>query len=326
MIKNKRGFTLIELIIVIFILSLILVAIFSSYQNILMQYKQSIKQTQFSIQTVIDLNLLRLDVEHAGFGLASNLDNKPIEIPDNNKIIIRSTFNATNLITSGWITVYCDTSLNWNVLAESEDYTFYPTTKLVFLRLTTKQFVANGNYGTCPEADDYFLGFPYFFNGSTPQNGCGKTPPASGEQFCNIIEYSLSSNQNIKSCNPYTKNLLRRIGGEALNNIGGAHILDCVADFKVYVDYDLNGDDKIEDSERNISIPLSDNSTLIREKLKSVNIYILAQLGKKDLNYIYNGNVNNGKIDFNGIELSLPNNYEHYRWKVIFFKINPKLM
>ncbi|AEA34052.1 PulJ/GspJ family protein [Hippea maritima] len=274
---KKKGFTLIELMVAIFIFLLILTFIYATYTGILFNYKDIGKQLETQTQTVPALNILRLDIEHAGYGLASDEPNKPIEW-DGTSLTIRSTINSTRNKTIGWELVKCDNS-SFQVL--STEGSIDNNSKVVWIDAKNdNKFIANGTANTCPGNFDLLLGFPYEDNVS---NGCSK-------QFCNQIVYSLSSDQNIPTCNKDTRNLLRKVGSS-----NGEPILNCVGGFDVIID--------------NVSKP-----TL-------VNVYILLQEGQKKRDYNFGNSVlSEDSISF---DLSKITDYQHYRWKVIKISVKP---
>ena len=93
-------------------------------------------------------------------------------------------------------------------------------------------------------------------------------------------------------------------------------MIDCVADFKVR--YDWGNSTNVDP----LSAPtiLSANSTLVRENLKLVHIYLLIREGKKDPNYVFTGSTT---VD--GVTLSLPSTPDavHYHWRVVKLTVQP---
>jgi type IV pilus assembly protein PilW len=303
-IKDKKGFTLVELLVTFFIIVLVLGASYITYINLLKSFKGESKQVESQIEKVIGLELLRLDLEHAGLGIGVDQPDLPIQW-DGSVLTILSTLNNSNKSTYGWILVNCSTG-SWP--SDFVDNRETSNTNLVFLNASTREFVANLSSLTCPGSGVY-LGFPV-------QNSVASgSANACSSQWCNIITYSLSSNQNISTCNPNTKNLVRKTGSGALNNGTGTPILSCVADFQVRFDLDTNGDN-IADTLNTDTLPNTPNQ--LREQLKRINVYILMQEGKYDSKFNFTGNTT---ID--GITLNLPADYIHYRWKVIKISVKP---
>ena len=289
----RKGLSLIELLVSMVIGLIVLAAIYFSYILLFKSFKRESASTALSMERPIALEVIRQDIEHAGYGLATNLSNKPIESNGTN-LTIRSTLDISNQTTIGWAEVRC--------VNGSTDYLSGDNLKkdepVVYL-LSDRTFAQNGTFGTCSKPGKVLLTFPYD-NGTS--NGC------SG-QYCNKIVYKLSSSQNLKVCNPNTRNLLRAVGSS-----NGSSILDCVADFKVryYWDNQKYGDPSA------ISNSTASN---IRKNLKLVRIYILVQDGKRDTNYTYTGNTTITPDD--NVTLTLPNDCEHYRWKVIKLYVKP---
>ncbi len=303
--KRKEGFTLVELLVTLFIIVLVLGASYITYINLLKGFKSESKEIESQIEKVIGLEIIRLDLEHAGLGIGIDQPDLPVEW-DGSTLTIRSTLNNTSKKTYGWIMVDCSSG-SWptDYLDNRDNKT---NSNIVFLNASSKYFVSNMTSLTCPGSEIY-LGFPVqdsVANGTG--NGCST-------QWCNIIAYSLSSSQNISTCNKNTKNLLRRTGSNALNNINGNPILTCVADFQVRFDLDTDGDN-IVDVQNTNTLPTTPDQ--LRAQLKRVIVYILMQEGKYDPKFNFSGNT---VID--GITLNLPSNYQHYRWKVIKISVKP---
>lgn len=319
---KNRGFSLIEMLIATFIFTMILSSLYTIFNNFFSNYKIETKNIETEVESVVNINLLKTDLIHTGLGLADDQNDEPINW-DGSTLTIRSTLNATNNTTDGWILVDCTSG--WSKLSGDNIST---GTDMVFLNASNKSFVANGSCGTCPSAE-ILLGFPY---DSSVTSGCST-------QFCNIIKYTLSTSQTVNYCNSYTFNLIRRTGSNAINNTGGSQILNCVADFQVFFDYDSDDSGIIESDERNISIPSSDSISDIKNRLKAINVFILFQEGKKDINYnfanyitvsgynkvIFFDRDEDGSCDSDDVCLSLPTtSFKNYRWKKIYIKVKPE--
>jgi len=317
---DKKGFSLIELLIVIAIFGMILSSVYTVFNTFFKDYKVESRTIEAQIESVVNTNLIKVDLIHAGFGLADDTDDKPFVWDDSNrKLTIKSVFNATNSQTDGWCLVDCSSG-SWNKLSGDN---FTSGDSMVYLNCL-KEFVSNGVFGTCP-TNDIVIGFPYDDNVS----GC------TSSQFCSIITYSLSSSQTIEYCNPNTRNLLRRAGGNAINNTSGSRVIECVSDFMLTFDYDSDGDGLVEDSEKDINIPSSDNASLIKKRVKAVNFYLLFHEGKVDPNYTFSGDIDgnylifkdldsDGSCDTDDVCLNLPSNYINYRWKKLYLKVTPR--
>ena len=69
MIKRETGFSIVELLIIMLIFGFVLAAGSDMFVGVLTNYKQQSKITETSIEGVIGLEMLRRDIESAGYGL-----------------------------------------------------------------------------------------------------------------------------------------------------------------------------------------------------------------------------------------------------------------
>lgn len=69
--KNK-GVTLIELLVVLVILSVVLGAVYQSYLNVLKAYTQQTTTAVSNIDRLIGAEIIRRDIELAGFGIPND--------------------------------------------------------------------------------------------------------------------------------------------------------------------------------------------------------------------------------------------------------------
>ncbi len=69
MIKKEKGFTLVELLITMAVFVLIIAAASGVFTGLLTQFKQQSRLAETNIQGIVGLEILRQDIEHAGYGL-----------------------------------------------------------------------------------------------------------------------------------------------------------------------------------------------------------------------------------------------------------------
>lgn len=297
----KRGFSLVEALITLFIVSVLASAVYYTYTTLFRGTKASTESVELQIEKSIGLELLRLDLEHLGYGVARDATDKILDWDSDSKTLtIRSTINNTNESTIGWV-------LCVNGIMSIDARKDTSNGNLVFIDTSTENYSSAVTNGTCP-ASGVFLGFPF----QTGANACD----VGGTDTCTTIVYSLSSTNLPDHCHPDTKNLLR-----AVNDGNGNPVLSCVADFRVRFDLDTNGDGKIDcstDSCLTDVVPATND--LIRTQLKNIHVYVLVQEGGLNKEYTYTG----GNPVVDGITLQLPSsNYEHYRWKAYKISIKP---
>jgi prepilin-type N-terminal cleavage/methylation domain-containing protein len=96
MIRREKGFTLLELLIVIALMGLVLAATSEMFIGMLRGYKQQSKMAESNIEGIIGLEMLRRDIESAGNGLPWTIPNGviPAGIP---AITYGEATNATAL-------------------------------------------------------------------------------------------------------------------------------------------------------------------------------------------------------------------------------------
>ncbi len=75
--RRDTGFTLIELLITMLLLGFVIAGISQTFTGILSQFKQQSKIAETSIEGIVGLELLRQDIENAGFGLPWRPDTMP---------------------------------------------------------------------------------------------------------------------------------------------------------------------------------------------------------------------------------------------------------
>lgn len=73
MIKRQDGFSLVELLIAMVMFVLVIAAASSVFTSLLTQFKQQGKITETNIEGIVGLDILRRDIEHAGYGLPWDL-------------------------------------------------------------------------------------------------------------------------------------------------------------------------------------------------------------------------------------------------------------
>jgi len=348
---NKRGFTLVELIVTLFIITVVMGAVYFTYIKLLKGFKNESSKVETQIEKLVGTELIRLDLEHIGYGIAKDETSLIINWDLNNKTLtLRSTINNTRQETLGWFYIDCTGLAGCNVNISSlpekgqSYYVYYIDTptggsgKYIGFPITEKVYdnTANGcNVGYCNIVQ---------YNTA---NGCNVG-------YCNIVQYALSNINLPNYCNVNTYNLLRRVGTEAINGNGGNPLFNCVADYTVTFDLDTDGNggvdqygyslpavdknggvdqygyslpavDKNGDGIDNDEISGIDNDE-IRTQLKRINFYILIQEGIRNPKHNFSNVRSCGaNTCINGIDvdLVLPDNYQPYSWKVLKISVKP---
>ncbi len=331
--NNKKGLSLLELVITMFIVLLVLGGAYLTYTNLLKGFKTETLSAESEMEKLVGSEIIRLDLEHAGYGVGRDENVPPIEwIPSQNRLVIRSTLNNTNNKTFGWLLIKCDSASSLLKDSIVVDRRYDKSNQYIILLdakkkiISTSSFLKIDNTTTCPDKG-IFAGFPI------DMDVINRSGSACINQYCHEVVYRLSSYKNrdkLKDCNPDTHNLLR-------NN---KPVLDCVSDFKIRYGIDTDGDGLIDkydtraffDNDRDGTLDSSAsftdidgngavNSWDLRRELKIITLYLLIQDGKYDPGYNFNNST--GYIEVDGLKLNLPPDYQHYRWRILKISVKP---
>jgi type IV pilus assembly protein PilW len=300
---NNKGFSLIEIMVAMAIMSMVLALTFPAFTNLLRASKAENASNEAHIDKITSLELIRMDLEHTNYGIASNTATTPISWNSAGKTLqLHSTINNTAHSTIGWMLYDCTSG---GTLAKTSSTLIQDqrqdTGNTCFVLLdTNRDFVEiNTTDGTCPGGNGIYTAFPLTRNKTgTP---CRTIPYTS-------IEYKLSTGTNtLSDCAKGTKNLLR-----AVDSGTGDPILNCVADFTTTFELDTDGDGAI-DSPSAASPPAA--AAAVLAQVKNINMYILMQVGKKDekLNSSETLNAETG-VTLSKAGITDP---QKYRWKVV---------
>ncbi len=311
----RKGFSLIELLVTLVIVSILMLAVYYTYTSVVAKTKTSFESIELNIEKSIGLELLRLDLEHVGYGVAADADAKIIEWnegsgPEDRSLTIRSVLNNTDSETIGWQLCSGGTPL----LSLS-------TSSIVYVDITAETYAGLG--AACPSASGIYVGFPY--------DGSATECEYSGTNVCSTIIYELSDSNLPSHCHPDTYNLLRKVNGGS-----GSPILSCVADFKVRFDLDEDGDGYVDCSGgtdicwvadlSSLGSTVADYNANVRSKLRNIHVYILAQESGKGrgIRYVGSGTFSvDETLTSNVVGLELPADHENFSWKIYKLTVNP---
>lgn len=301
---KERGFSLVELMLVMLLFSIIMIASGTTFQRILFGVKSESKSVESNQEKLLGAELIRLDLEHTGFGIARDTPDLPIVWNESGaspaqvrQLTLRSTLNNSNQATIGWHVINCTTGSL--ISAQRVAWGGNVGQNTIVLLDENENFLANTtlNPGTCPSSGLY-TAYPY---DNTVVDGCA----ASG-QFCNQVVYSLGG-ATPASCAPNTRNLIRTVGGG-----GGDPVINCVADMKVLFDLDTDLDGLVDIAGINV---LPGGTSAIIDQVKNIDVYVLFQIGQREQNFTFSADTTlGGEIAFDTAGIA---NFTDYRWKVI---------
>ncbi len=313
--RGQRGITLIELLVAVAISILLVGAIYQTYIS-LFRGARTVSETEESfLERQLSVELIRLDIEHAGYGIAYDEPNLPLVWNDAGKTLtIRSVLNSIAELGSPWAVANCSSGGCSFVI---NPYGLSQTETLIFLSADTKSFVAQDTLNNLSGVSGVLLAIRY---DGAPSGGCST-------QDCYLIEYSLSNNR-LPSCHPSTRNLVRTVNGGS-----ASPLISCVSDFKVTFDLDTDGDGFVDSFDSTTIPDVNGDSVIDRSDLetaiKRVNVYVAFHEGEKDPSFSFSPSSGcssySNCIIYGNVELELPSSdYQNYRWRVLKISVKPK--
>lgn len=361
MMKRQDGFTLVELMITMVIFVLAIAAASRIFVGLLAQFKQQSTIAESNIESVVGLELLRYDIEQAGYGLPWNMNgaayveavndpNTPWDdtaYNDNNNtpntpralvidqagnglngsdiLVIKATNVSTNAAAPKW-TYIANTgtgAANQNIPKQwgypqpspQEDLlnTDFVTVLSPYSGGQQRVLInAGGNYARPGAVNSpstlTFASVQADMNYQPVLNSLGTTliygiaSAGAGTTFIsmpfNRADYYIRAPAGMPTrCAPGTGVLYKA----TINHSDGKHsempILDCVADMKVVVYGDISVPPAVAPPIRltgpgGVGMPFNpifypDLPTGIRDQVKEVRVYIVAQEGRLDPSYTY---------------------------------------
>jgi prepilin-type N-terminal cleavage/methylation domain-containing protein len=389
--KNNNGFTITELIIVMAIFMIVMLVTSSTFKTVVTQMGQQSKSAETQIEGIVGLEVLRADLEQAGYGIPwsfqatpagyqevnlegiSSLDslwpagflansfndappptgaakNPPRAIQSTDTtfnyaggigskyLVIKSTLAGTSQAVKKWTSVVytgnTKSEKNWG--APERD--LLPTDKVIVLKTTYSDSIPQRQLGV-GSGGSFSTTFSNYTTLTLPHTDgdifqvYGVDPDTNLRMPFNRADFYVKRPAVMPtSCAPNTGILYKAVASQ-VTNAGfslSLALLDCVADMQIV--YGLDTADTGLVNSHTTTPPTS--AQAIRNQLKEIRIYILAQEGKKDAGYTYpNSTINVGEsFDggatvagrvFNLLTLIGPD-YKNYRWKIYTIVVRPK--
>jgi prepilin-type N-terminal cleavage/methylation domain-containing protein len=351
--RRSGGFSLIEVLITLVILAIVIEAAGALFNSILGLFKAQARSVESNTQNLVGLEMMRKDVEHAGFGLPWDMDGvgytectanphslngtspnppKAVDIAKGGEfngsdyLVIRSAGVAGNRASGKWTTLYFVNSTatgdvrSWSSPGSVDDLA---TTDRVIV-LTAGSAAANPKVlrhnGTSAvrqlsavKTDNNF--FP--LDNTTTNIVYGITDGASSGRPFNRADFYIDSAARPPYCAPNTGTLVKAVLNPADNGFSVMPLLDCVADMQVYFGADFlgNGTVTYTDNIASMTTPAQE-----RAQLREVRIFLLVQEGRRDANYTHPDATiqvgDNLVIPSAFLKTQNVSAYRQYRWRV----------
>ncbi|MDD5008671.1 MAG: PilW family protein [Syntrophorhabdaceae bacterium] len=366
-IQNRQGgYSLIELLIVVTLLAIVVIMSSDTFTIAIKQSGQQTKIVEAQVEGIIGLELLRYDIEHAGYGLpwafqnainyneastspATNYNDSSSNVPRaiafgndvgfnlSDYLVIKSTAASINSAAQKWTYIITGSQAKrW-----SYDGTTYPATinlengnKVIVIKprfdsTSVPTLVMDGSDFTCTF---HSTNFPSEFAPSAPAERFmiyGMTDSASVTSLrmpFNRTDYYIKRPADIPThCAPGTGILYKGVINHGDGALTELPVIDCVADMQVIFRLDANGDGTIDSQINNLSALTAQQ---IREQIKEVRVYILAQEGQQDTGYSHSTQiVTMGEFGLGrnfDLATYIGTGWNRYRWKTYTLTVRPK--
>ena len=325
--KREAGFSLVELFVTIAVIGFVLAAGSEMFVNLLRGYKQQNRIAETNIEGVIGLEMLRRDIESAGYGLPWSIpgttyaevstnataevyndstSNPPRAFLCGNNItgdsdlvsgadymVVKAVNLPRNDACTKWAYLLSTGgTTTWNPASEDLD----PNDHVIVLSpgtLTGDSRVLVGPIGAMSGGvASLFSDASDFFSSNETRVVYGIDPDTNLIMPFNRADYRVSMSVTIPGrCAAGTGVLVKAVVSHSTGGFNGGTLplLDCVADMQVVTYLDRNADGTTDDFSN--GLPTTDTAAAsaqtVRNQLKEIHIYILAHEGQRDSNYTH---------------------------------------
>jgi type II secretory pathway pseudopilin PulG len=357
-LRGQKGVSFIELLIVMTLVVIVLTMNTDTFGVIFRQSRQQTQAVGAQMDRVVGLEILRTDLEHAGFGLpwsfqsAINYDeataspqntfndspsnpprafvsgNDPSTFTLNNSdyLVIKSTIVGTNNTSQQWTYITGGQQPHvWN----SNDLSNGDRVIVLWPRSVTgfsKELIMDGA--------DFFTtysssAFPATFSPAAATARFviyGVDPDTNLRMPFNRADYYIQRPASIPQACALNTGILYKA---TINQGNGARnpepLIDCVADMQVIYRLDNDNNGTIDSTVNDIS---GLTAQQVRERVKEVRVYILSHEGQSDSSFKYrNSTITVGEFGvgrtFN-LSATIGSGWENYRWKVSTLVVKPR--
>lgn len=359
--RRQRGFTLIELLIVMAIFGMVMAGVVQMFTTTLTQFKQQGKIAESNIEGIIGLEMLRQDIEHAGFGLpwrvadtaayaeAAGTDasayndaksSSPMDPPrafvvgdkagwsGADVLVIKATNLAVSRASQKW--TYIDQDLNpktWG--SDAED--LKGSDRVIVISPGTddgNRRTLVGGAGWMAANYTAVLANPSFAPTAGYHLVYGIDDESLRMPFNRADYYVNRSETTPERCAPNTGVLMKGRINQSNGVRNPLPLLDCVADMQVVFRLDRDGDGNVDPGGTDVLNDAMTGKALtaeqIRNQVKEVRVYILAHEGQRDKAYRHpETEIRVGEPGIGGREFNIGGEV-HYRWKLYTMIVKPK--
>jgi prepilin-type N-terminal cleavage/methylation domain-containing protein len=350
--RRQRGFTLIEVMISLAILGLVMSAVSVFFLGSMRQFKVQSRIAQTGIDSLIGGELLRKDVEHAGYGLPwnnipayndaasgilsdSNVAPRGIVsvngggLNGSDYLVIKAVNVGTSDACKKWTTLQVgDVKRSWTtvppnvenlgnsdrVIVMSPGSTGANWRSLVVPAGWSTTFGNSAAYQPATAADTRVI---YGIDG--PSGNPLRMP-------FNRADYTVSTANVPLHCAPNTGVLVKSVVKQSDGSLDTAlPLIDCVASMQVQFDLDTDGDGAVDPLSGYENDLAGLTAAEIRDQVKQIRISLLAHEGQQDPKYIHPvTSISLGDVSVDLTDASFLGKGRNYRWKVYTLSVTPQ--
>ena len=351
MSRQERGFTLVEVMISLFVMSLAMIAVSTflvgvrGSGGVLTMYKQQSRIAQSGMDSIIGLEIFRKDLERAGYGLPWNnipayneaasgiLNDSPSSAPRGIISVdspVSTLNNADYLVIKASSVAMNDACRKWTTLKTGDGKRAWITVPANAENLNAADQVivmAPGSIGTNWRSLVVAGG-----GFSTTYNNTAAFAPATAADTriiygiddstvprmpFNRADYYLSNANVPQRCAPNTGVLVKAVVKQADGTLDTpVPLLDCVASMQVQYMLDTDGDGTVDSTLTDITAL---DAQQIRLQVRRVQVSILAHEGQRDPGYTHSPT--NIPVAGTLVDISP---HRNYRWKVYDVVVTPE--
>ncbi len=336
---NNTGFSLVEMMVYLAILGIVMAAVFNAFNKIMRPTISQSRVADSKIESGRGMEILRLDLEHAGYGLPwsfqqsitysepAPLNDSPSGVPralasaDNSASSINSSdylvIKGSSLVRTGASQTfgYVTRDTNSNIVVQdiggdvssSGDRVIVIRPEIAQNQLRQLQAPSSSVWTTNPTVSGMTnfappVDKPNDMNGRSQRYLFYGIDDANAARPFNRTDYFITNGNVPSNCAPNTGVLQKATVNQENNDFSFMPIVDCVADFQVVYHLDTDGDGGW-DSRVNASGLNGLSPKQIQEQVKEIRCYILTHEGGLDVSYTHPSamvNMNVGETDASG--------------------------
>lgn len=350
MIRRRSGFTLVEVMISLAILALVMSAVSTFFLGSIRQFKVQSRIAQSGMDSLIGIELLRKDVEHAGYGLPWNnipaYNDAASGILSDSNVAPRGivSVNGGGLNGSDYLVIKAanvgtsDACKKWTTLQVGNvkrSWTTVPANAENLNNTDRVIVLSPGSTGTNWRSLVVPAGWSTTYNNTAafapgiPSDTrviYGIDGPSANplRMPFNRSDYTVSTANVPQRCAPNTGVLVKSVVKHSDGTLDAAlPLLDCVASMQVQFDLDTDGDGTVDSASVNDISAL--NAQQVREQVKQIRVSLLAHEGEYDRDYTHSvSSITVGDTAVDLTNAAFLGNGRKYRWKVHTLSVTPQ--